>query len=69
LRDILKKLMMPWNKLVRDIVMYTYWDGYTQDEISTMTGIAPSTIRKHLTKFRRQTEQWKIEKLEGEHAY
>jgi RNA polymerase sigma factor (sigma-70 family) len=59
LRDILSKLMMPWS----------YWDGYTQDEISTMTGIAPSTIRKHLTKFRRQTEQWKLEKLEGQHAY
>ncbi len=69
LRDILKKLMFPWNKTVREIIMYTYWDGYTQEEISTLTGMAPSTIRKYLTRFRRQAQQWKLEKLEGEHVY
>lgn len=69
LRDILHKLMFPWNKTVKEIIMYTYWDGYTQEEISSLTGMAPSTIRKYLTKFRRQTQQWKLEKLEGEHVY
>lgn len=69
LRDMLNKVMFPWNKATREIVMYTYWDGYTQEEISTLMGIATSTIRKHLTKVRRSTQQWKLEKLEGEHAF
>lgn len=69
LRDMLEKIMFPWNKVTREIVMYTYWDGYSQEEISSLMGIATSTIRKHLTKVRRQTQQWKLEKLEGEHAF
>ncbi len=40
-----------------------------EEEISDLMGMATSTIRKHLTKVRRQTQAWKLEKLEGEHAF
>ena len=68
LRDILNKLLFPWNKKVREIIMYTYWDGYTQDEISSLTGIAPSTIRKYLTKFRRQAPYFGGPAAQSSHA-
>jgi RNA polymerase sigma factor (sigma-70 family) len=68
LRGIIRKIMFPWNQAVREIIIYTYWDGYTQEEIATLTGMAPSTIRKHLTHFRRTARKWMLDKLEGEYA-
>ena len=53
LREVLAKLMAPWNETTRLVVMYTYFDGYKQDEIAELTGLGESTIRKYLTKFKR----------------
>jgi RNA polymerase sigma-70 factor, ECF subfamily len=53
LKDILNRLMRPWNKKIREVVIYTYFDEYSQKEISQLTGLGESTIRKYLTQFRR----------------
>jgi hypothetical protein len=34
-----------------------------------LTGMAPSTIRKYLTRFRKHALQWKLEKMEGDDEY
>jgi RNA polymerase sigma-70 factor (ECF subfamily) len=54
LADLVKQFLAPWDEKIREILVYTYVDGYTQQEISQMTGMGESTIRKHLTRFRRQ---------------
>jgi len=59
IKDIMKKLFLPWDKKVREIVIYTYIDGYSQAEISKLTGMGESTIRRYLTKFRRKAKKWK----------
>jgi RNA polymerase sigma-70 factor (ECF subfamily) len=56
-RDLIRNLMKPWQKKTREIVMYVYVDGYKQDDISEITGLAPSTIRKHLTRFRKRSKK------------
>ena len=56
-KQMLQKLFGPWNKVVREIIVYTYIDGYTQAEISKLTGLGESTIRKYLTKFRRKAQE------------
>ncbi|KMQ52890.1 RNA polymerase sigma factor [Chitinispirillum alkaliphilum] len=53
MKEILKHYFMPWNKKVREVLFYTYIDGYKQQEIAKLTGLGESTIRKYLTGFRR----------------
>jgi RNA polymerase sigma-70 factor (ECF subfamily) len=55
LADVVKRILAPWDAKVREILVYTYVDGYTQQEIAQLTGMGESTIRKHLTRFRRHT--------------
>ncbi len=68
LRDLFKHLVMPWHKSIRLIVIYKYWDGYSEEEISKIMGLAPSTIRKHLTRFRKKSLKY-IKRLEGEEKH
>jgi DNA-directed RNA polymerase specialized sigma24 family protein len=53
LREIIKTLFRPWDKKVREVVMYSYIYEYSQKEISQLTGLGESTIRKYLTLFKR----------------
>jgi RNA polymerase sigma-70 factor (ECF subfamily) len=55
IREIIKKVFLPWDKKVRDVVVYSYIDEYSQKEISQLTGLGESTIRKYLTRFKRET--------------
>ena len=55
LKEILRHFLAPWDEKTRQIVIYTYFDGYRQDEIAELTGMGESTVRRHLTKFRRQS--------------
>ena len=55
LKEITTKLMSPFKKKVREVVCYTYIDGYTHPEISKIMGIGESTIRRYLTDFRRKS--------------
>jgi len=64
IKELLTRLMKPWDEKTRRIVIYTYIDGYRQDEISRLTGMGESTIRKYLTRFRRKSLEMK-EKLEA----
>jgi RNA polymerase sigma factor (sigma-70 family) len=54
LMEIIKKLFLPWDKKIRDVVIYSYIDEYSQKEISQLTGLGESTIRKYLTRFKRE---------------
>ena len=54
LKEVTARFMKPWNKKVRQAVVYTYIDGYTQPEIAKLMGIGESTIRRYLTEFRRK---------------
>jgi RNA polymerase sigma-70 factor (ECF subfamily) len=64
IREIMQRLMEPWDKKTRQIVVYTYIDGYTQEEIARLTGMGESTIRKYLTRFRRASALDR-ERIEG----
>jgi RNA polymerase sigma-70 factor (ECF subfamily) len=59
LKDVLARLFRPWNQTTRNVVLYAYWDGYDQEEIAGLTGLATSTIRKHLTRFKRKSQAWR----------
>jgi RNA polymerase sigma-70 factor (ECF subfamily) len=59
LREIIERLFKPWDKKIREVVIYTYVDGYNQEEIAKLTGFGQSTIRRYLTKFRRASASWK----------
>jgi RNA polymerase sigma-70 factor, ECF subfamily len=54
LKEIIKSLFLPWDKKVRQVVIYSYIDEYSQKEISQLMGIGESTIRKYLTRFKRE---------------
>jgi RNA polymerase sigma-70 factor (ECF subfamily) len=54
LKEIIRKLFLPWDKKVRQILMYSYVDEYSQKEISQLMGLGESTIRKYLTRFKRE---------------
>ncbi len=69
LKEALQKLFGPWNKTTREIVIYTYIDGYTQKEISELMKMGESTIRKHLTKFRRKSQEWKKKQDQEEQTH
>jgi len=56
LNEIIQHFLAPWDEKTRLIVIYTYIDGYKQDEIAKLTGMGESTIRRYLTRFRRQTD-------------
>jgi RNA polymerase sigma-70 factor (ECF subfamily) len=55
LKEVLRHFLAPWDKKVREVVMYAYFDGYKQDEIVRITGLGASTIRKYLTRFKRKS--------------
>ena len=54
LREIITKLFLPWDKKIREIVIYSYIDEYSQKEIAQLMGMGESTIRKYLTRFKRE---------------
>jgi RNA polymerase sigma-70 factor, ECF subfamily len=64
LKEIVSRLMKPWDEKTRQVVIYTYVDGYRQEEIARLTGMGESTIRKYLTRFRRKSQELKKD-LEG----
>jgi RNA polymerase sigma-70 factor (ECF subfamily) len=53
LKEIIATLFRLWDKKVREVVMYSYIYDYSQKEISQLTGLGESTIRKYLTRFKR----------------
>jgi RNA polymerase sigma-70 factor (ECF subfamily) len=53
LKEVVRHFLSPWDRKVREVVMYTYFDGYKQDEIARLTGLGESTVRKYLTRFKR----------------
>jgi RNA polymerase sigma factor (sigma-70 family) len=55
LKEVVHRFLSPWDRKVREVVMYAYFDGYKQEEIAQLTGLGTSTIRKYLTKFKRQS--------------
>jgi RNA polymerase sigma-70 factor, ECF subfamily len=55
LKEILERFMAPWDRKVREVVMYAYFDGYKHDEIVKLTGLGASTVRKYLTRFKRKS--------------
>ncbi|MBN2035228.1 MAG: RNA polymerase sigma factor [Chitinispirillaceae bacterium] len=54
LKEVLHRFLMPWDKKIRDVVLYAYFDGYKQEEIARLTGLGESTVRKYLTRFKRK---------------
>jgi RNA polymerase sigma-70 factor, ECF subfamily len=54
LKEVINKLLKPWDKKTRDVVIYSYIYEYSQKEISHLTGLGESTIRKYLTRFKRE---------------
>ena len=54
LKEIITKLFLPWDKKIRQIVLYSYIDEYSQKEIAQLMGLGESTIRKYLTRFKRE---------------
>jgi RNA polymerase sigma-70 factor (ECF subfamily) len=49
LKEIMVRLFRPWDKKTRDVVIYSY--------IARLTGMGESTIRRHLTRFRRKSAE------------
>jgi RNA polymerase sigma-70 factor (ECF subfamily) len=66
-KTIIEMLLKPLDKKTREILFYTYVDGYTQEEIAELTGMGQSTIRKYLTRFRRKARKWKMSHDEFEY--
>ncbi|MDG5816697.1 RNA polymerase sigma factor [Chitinispirillales bacterium ANBcel5] len=60
MKELFERFMMPWDKKVREVLFYTYIDGYKQHEIAKLTGLGESTIRKYLTRFRRACGEAKV---------
>ena len=54
LKEVLTRFFAPWDRKTREVVIYAYFDGYKQDEIASLTGLGESTVRKYLTRFKRQ---------------
>lgn len=55
LQELFLHFLSPWDEKTRQVVIYTYIDGYKQEEIAELTGMGASTIRRHLTRFRRKS--------------
>jgi RNA polymerase sigma-70 factor, ECF subfamily len=54
-KEVMRRFLAPWDRKVREVVMYAYFDGYKQEEIVELTGLGASTIRKYLTRFKRKS--------------
>ncbi len=54
MKEVIKHFLNPWDEKIREVVIYTYFDGYKQEEIAELTGMGESTIRRHLTTFKRK---------------
>ena len=54
MREVMRRFFAPWDKKMREVIMYAYFDGYRQDEIAVLTGMGESTVRKYLTRFKRK---------------
>jgi RNA polymerase sigma-70 factor (ECF subfamily) len=54
LKEVVRRFLSPWDRKIREVVMYAYFDGYKQEEIAQLTGLGTSTIRKYLTRFKRK---------------
>lgn len=56
-REVIEALLhrsaYPWDALTREIAMYAHWDGYSQEEIASLTGLAAESVRNHLDVARR----------------
>lgn len=57
LNEIFTHFFKKWDRKVQEVVIYTYFDGYKQEEIAKITGMGESTIRRHLTNFKRHCSQ------------
>ena len=62
LADLFRHFFSPWDEKTRQVVVYTYIDGYRQDEIARLTGMGESTVRRYLTKFRRVSAASKFQR-------
>ncbi len=51
-RELLRLLLAVHSKKVQDAVYYTYIEEMSQEEIRSVTGQSPATIRRNLSKFR-----------------
>jgi len=51
--EIFRYFLKIWDPKVQQVIVYTYFDGYKQQEIAKITGMGESTIRRHLTNFKR----------------
>jgi len=51
-RDIIDKVMQIHDKKVQSAVYYTYVEELNQEEIYSITGQSPATIRRHLKYFK-----------------
>jgi len=56
LKELCTHFLAPWDEKTRQIIIYTYIDGYKQEEIARLTGMGESTIRRYLTRFRRESK-------------
>jgi RNA polymerase sigma factor (sigma-70 family) len=61
LKEICTHFLAPWDEKTRQIIIYTYIDGYKQEEIAKLTGMGESTIRRYLTRFRRESKMSPIQ--------
>ncbi len=66
-KRIIEILLKPLDKKTTEILFYLYIDGYTQEEVSELTGMGQSTIRKYLTRFRQKAKKWKLDHDEFEY--
>ncbi|NLD99839.1 MAG: RNA polymerase sigma factor [Fibrobacter sp.] len=57
LNEIFNHFLKPYDQKVQEVVIYTYFDGYKQEEIARITGLGESTIRRYLTNFKRECSQ------------
>ena len=55
--EIFRYFLKNWDPKVQEVIVYTYFDGYKQQEIAKITGMGESTIRRHLTNFKRHCSQ------------
>ncbi len=52
-RELLRLVLSVHNQKVQDAVYYTYIEELSQEEIRTITGQSPATIRRNLAKFKK----------------
>ncbi|MBN1980820.1 MAG: RNA polymerase sigma factor [Chitinivibrionales bacterium] len=58
-RRLIEKILAMEDAKTIEILLYTYVDHYTQQEIAQLTAMGESTIRKYLTRFRKKMRTWK----------